>query len=412
MKTSASRPANHSLDIKVIKHDKQYEDYLGRLRSLMAAPHPAGSHASDTLELLATVLEKYEDERFAMAPVDPIDAISLKMAELGLTQKDLASTLGSASRASEILSRKRALSLEHIRLLHRELRIPAEVLIGQAQQSAALSDEDLKLLPIKEMVHRGWFGERTMSPTDALGQVREFLARVTLGATPVFMRRSVYGGIAEPTRLSTYAWLARVILRAREEKRQGVRFTTTALSLEFLQQVAKLSCADQGPALAQEFLAMKGVVLVIERELPGMKLDGAVIRDDDGTPIVGLTLRHDRLDNFWFTLMHELAHLHRHFGAQAVAFVDDISNLDSTDLREQEADAIALEALIPRAIWSRSSAARLRTGESVEALASELRISPAIVAGRIRREASNYRLLTKYVGQGKVRCHFTNVDWE
>ena len=67
-----------------------------------------------------------------------------------------------------------------------------------------------------------------MSPNDALGQVRDFLARVSLGATPVFMRRSVYGGIAEPTRLSTYAWLSRVVLRGREEKRQGVRFTTSA----------------------------------------------------------------------------------------------------------------------------------------------------------------------------------------
>jgi len=91
--------------------------------------------------------------------------------------------------------------------------------------------------------------------------------------------------------------------------------------------------------------------------------------------------------------------------------VDDISNLDSTDVREQEADALAVEALIPRAVWSRSAAARLRTGEAVEALARELRIGPAVVAGRIRREADNYRLLTKYVGQGEVRRRFARVSW-
>jgi HTH-type transcriptional regulator/antitoxin HigA len=235
---------------------------------------------------------------------------------------------------------------------------------------------------------------------------------VSLGATPVFMRRSVYGGIGEDTRLSTYAWLSRVVLRARQEQRHGARFAPNSLTTEFMQQVAKLSCTDQGPALAQEFLAMKGISLVVERELSGMKLDGAVVRDDDGSPIIGMTLRHDRLDAFWFTLMHELAHLQRHFGSQAIAFVDDIGNVDATDQREREADAIAAEVLIPRAVWARSDAARRRTGEAVEALANELRISPAIVAGRIRRESGNWRILTKYLGQGEVRRHFPNVVWE
>lgn len=157
---------------------------------------------------------------------------------------------------------------------------------------------------------------------------------------------------------------------------------------------------------------MKGISLVVERELSGMKLDGAVVRDDDGSPIIGMTLRHDRLDSFWFTLMHELAHLQRHLGSQTIAFVDDIGNVDSTDQREREADAIAAEVLIPRAVWGRSDAARRRTGDAIESLASELRISPAIVAGRIRRETNNWKILTKYLGQGEVRRHFPNVVWD
>jgi HTH-type transcriptional regulator / antitoxin HigA len=399
-------------DMRVIKNDRQYEEYLERLRRLLAEPHPPGSRSGDAVELLSILLERYEEERYALTAVDPIDAISLKMAEMGLSQKDLAKTLGSASRASEILNRRRALSLEHIRILNRELKIPAEVLIGQGQPSEALSDEDLKQLPLREMVRRGWFEDVKLDSQGALAQVREFLARVSIGSTPVFMRRSIYGGIAEATRLSTYAWLARVVLRARQQKRQSARFVASALTTEFMQQVAKLSCADQGPVLAQEFLAMKGITLVVERELSGMKLDGAVIRDDDGAPIVGLTLRYDRLDNFWFTLMHELAHLQKHFGTQAVAFVDDISNLDSTDLREREADALAAESLISRSVWSRSDAARLRTSAAVVALAGELRISPAIVAGRIRRETGNYKILTRHLGQGEARRHFPDVVWD
>ncbi len=399
------------IEIRVIRNDRQYEDCLQQLRSLLAsAGNSAGSN--DKLELLAMVLERYEDERYALTSIDPVDAISLKMAELGWSQKDLAAALGSASRASEILHRRRALSLEHIRVLHRELKIPAEVLIGQSQPSDTFTDEDLKKLPLREMVRRGWLGSEAMDAQGALAQVKDFLARVSLGATPVFMRRSVYGGIDEGTRLSTYAWLSRVVLRARQEQRHGTRFVPSSLTTEFMQQVAKLSCTDQGPVLAQEFLAMKGITLVVERELSGMKLDGAVIRDDDGSPIIGMTLRHDRLDSFWFTLMHELAHLQRHVGSQAIAFVDDIGNVDSTDQREREADAVAAEVLIPRAVWARSDAARRRTGPAVEALANELRISPAIVAGRIRRETDNWRVLTKYLGQGEVRRHFPNVFWE
>jgi HTH-type transcriptional regulator / antitoxin HigA len=402
--------ATADIGIRVIRNDRQYEECLQHLRSLLASAGGTGS--TDRLELLAMVLERYEEERYALTSIDPVDAISLKMAELGWSQKDLATALGSAPRASEILHRRRALSLEHIRVLHRELKIPAEVLIGQSQPSDTFTDDDLKKLPLREMVRRGWLGSETLDAQGALAQVKDFLARVSLGATPVFMRRSVYGGIDEATRLSTYAWLSRIVLRARQEQRHGARFVPSSLTIEFMQQVAKLSCTNQGPTLAQEFLAMKGISLVVERELSGMKLDGAVIRDDDGSPIIGMTLRHDRLDAFWFTLMHELAHLQRHVGSQAIAFVDDIGNIDSTDQREREADAIAAEVLIPRAVWARSDAARRRTGPAVEALANELRISPAIVAGRIRRETDNWRILTKYLGQGEVRRHFPNVVWD
>ena len=107
--------------------------------------------------------------------------------------------------------------------------------------------------------------------------------------------------------------------------------------------------------------------------------------------------------------MHELAHLQKHFGTQAVAFVDDISNVDNTDLREREADALAAEALIPRSVWSRSDAARLRTSAAVESLANELRINPAIIAGRIRRETGNYKVLTKHLDKVRFGATFRTL---
>ena len=399
------------LAVRVVKDDHQYATYLAELRQLIESTPDSGTPDAERLDLLAVVLEKYEEERFLLASIDPVDAITLRMAEMGYGQKDLAKTLGSPSRASEILNRKRQLSLEQIRLLHNELRIPANVLLGHASTGQDLSDEQLKRLPVKEMVKRGWFGSSLDKPEKSLEKFKEFIARVSLGSTPVFMRRSIYGGITDATQMITYAWLGRVVIRAREIRKPSARFSQAGFDLEFLRQVAKLSSADTGPKLAQEFLSMKGIVLVTEPQLPGMALDGAVIRDDDGTPVIGLTLRHDRLDNFWFTLMHELAHLLKHFGNQSVAFVDDLANLDSTDARECEADAIAGECLIPRSVWTRAPASRSKRKEDIEALANSLCIHPAIVAGRIRKDSGNWTILSRYIGQGEVQKHFTDSGW-
>jgi HTH-type transcriptional regulator/antitoxin HigA len=392
--------------VRVIKNDTQYAEYLKEIRELLEISPSPGTQTAERLDLLAVVLEKYEEERFLLTSIDPIDAITMRMAELGLEQKDLAKTLGSASRASEILNRKRPLSLDQIRILHNDLKIPADVLLGRSTTQVDLSDDQLKNLPVDEMIKRGWFGSKLDKREDALERFKEFIAKISLGATPVFMRRSIFGGVTDAKRMTTYAWLARVIVKAREVQLKGSRFSQNGFDLDFLKQVAKLSSANTGPKLAQEFLSMKGIVLVIEPELPGMALDGAVIRDDDGTPIIGLTLRYDRLDNFWFTLMHELAHLLKHFGSQSVAFVDDLSNPDVSDPREDEADAIAGECLIPRAIWSRAIAQRSRKKEDIEELASNLCIHPAIVAGRIRKETGNWAILSKLVGQGEVQKHF------
>ncbi|RYZ78443.1 MAG: hypothetical protein EOP06_29060, partial [Proteobacteria bacterium] len=262
--------------VRVIKNDDQYSSYLAEARSLMEqSPSPA-TLAAERLELLAVVLEKYEEERFLLSSIDPIDAITMRMAELGLEQKDLAKTLDSASRASEILNRKRPLTLDQIRLLHSELKIPADVLLGRSAPRLTLTDDELQNLPVAEMIKRGWFGSKLEKPAEAFASFREFIAKVSLGATPVFMRRSIFGGITDSQKMTTYAWLARVILRARETKSDIPRFQQSSFDLDFLKQVAKLSSASTGPKLAQEFLLMKGIVLAIEPELPGMALDGAV----------------------------------------------------------------------------------------------------------------------------------------
>ncbi|SFP46568.1 HTH-type transcriptional regulator / antitoxin HigA [Variovorax sp. OK605] len=387
------------MELRVIKDEVQYAALLDEAKEIALADPSKGSPSAERLEVISLLLENYESTRFLLERPDPIDAVVYRMAELGLKQKDFADIIGSRSRASEVLARKRPLTLEMIRSIHERLYIPAELLIGQSREVGVTVEEDWTLFPLKEMKKRGWFENEEGKTGEQL--IKSFFSRTSSNSAPVMLRRSLAGDSGASDSHALYAWIARVLIRARELKRSDIRYVSGSITDEFLRQLSKLSGSEQGPLLAREFLAMKGVVLVVEPHLPKTHLDGAAMLDEDGTPVIGMTLRHDRVDNFWFTLMHELVHVQRHLG-KGTAFVDD-SESAGRDKTETEADIFAAEAFIPRQIWKSSDAYRLKRADSVKALASSLMIHPAIVAGRIRRETNNYRILKEFVTAGGLR---------
>ena len=115
------------MTIKLIKTKKDYQQALARLEVIFDAKK--GSSKADELEILGMLVDNYENENFPVGFPDPVEAIKFRMEQLGYTQSDLANVVGLKSRASEILSRKRKLSLEMIRQIHDRLNIPTEVLI-------------------------------------------------------------------------------------------------------------------------------------------------------------------------------------------------------------------------------------------------------------------------------------------
>lgn len=117
------------MNIKLIKTESDYDQALVRLEKIFDAK--LGSKKGDELEVLAYLIEKYEDEYYPIGPADPIEAIKFRMEQMGMKQKDLAEIIGYKSRVSEILNRKRKLSLEMIRKLHASLNIPTEILIQE-----------------------------------------------------------------------------------------------------------------------------------------------------------------------------------------------------------------------------------------------------------------------------------------
>lgn len=115
------------MNIKPIKTEADYERALERLELIFDAKK--GTDEGDELEVLAILIEQYENEHFPIALPDPIEAIKFRMEQLGYSQADLAKVVGLKSRASEILNKKRKLSLEMIRQLHEKMNIPTDVLI-------------------------------------------------------------------------------------------------------------------------------------------------------------------------------------------------------------------------------------------------------------------------------------------
>jgi HTH-type transcriptional regulator/antitoxin HigA len=122
-------------EIKPIRSEDDYEAALAEVERLWGAK--SGTPKGDCLDVLATLIEVYEQQRYLMDPPDPIDAIKLRMEQQGLTRKDLEAMIGTRTRIAEVLSRKRALSISMIRRLHASLGIPAEILIRPTRKGEA-----------------------------------------------------------------------------------------------------------------------------------------------------------------------------------------------------------------------------------------------------------------------------------
>ncbi len=116
------------MNIKPIKTEKDYNDAILRVEKLWGAKK--NSPDGDELDLLCTIVEAYEMKHYPILPPDPVDAILFRMEQMNMTKTDMAKYIGSQSRVSEILGRKRQLTLKMVKSLYKGLKIPAEILLA------------------------------------------------------------------------------------------------------------------------------------------------------------------------------------------------------------------------------------------------------------------------------------------
>lgn len=390
------------INIKVIKTQNDYEEALSKLEELMLLNPAQGSEESDQLQLIATLIEAYEENNFPSALPSPIEAIQFRMEQLDLKPCDLEPFIGSKSKVSEVLSGKRSLSLSMIRSLEKGLGIPAKVLIQDVDENDS---------------------KNTASWTEGLrSEVLNRLGNVSLDNLFTFRNREVQ--LAGLLRQSNYrtapltdknalaAWFGCVLKRA-EQMNVTTKYRDGTVNLAFMRKVAKISTDENAPKKVQEFLGKHGIILVVEPHFKKTRLDGAAVLVNQENPIIGLTLRFDRLDSFWFTLMHELAHIALHKNNESLIFYDELEKVAGaeTSEMEREADDLASEALVPTDKWEISAAKLAPSRLSASALASEVGVHLAIIAGKIRYEMDNWAKLTKIITESTVRDSFPEITW-
>ena len=403
-------------DIRPVRTEADYETALARIDALMNAD-PDSPEARE-LDVLVDLVELYESRHEPMGYPDPVSAIKFRMDQAGLKRRDLIPFIGSRAKVSEILSGKRTITMPMARALHEHLGIPAAVLLRQSGETPNDTSADVEWtrFPLKALAKRGWIPtvpDLAAQAEKLIGGLMEQAGGRPVADAALYRKTDTLRANAKTDPYALRAWCWRVLAEA-TERRPDVDYAPGTVTIDFLRQVARLSWASDGPKRAQDFLNGNGIPLVIVEHLPKTYLDGAALRLSDGRPVVALTLRYDRLDNFWFCLLHELAHVGRHMNdGDDQVFVDDLSlrRLENgcQDPREQEADKWAEEALIPHAVWATSDVPDCPTPMAVLSLAQSLHVHPAVVAGRVRHETGNYRLLSQFVGTGEVRRQFSGA---
>jgi HTH-type transcriptional regulator/antitoxin HigA len=420
----------------MITNDRQYKTTMRQFRELERAISEMGAGVGEapspdwlakaSREALASEAgilraEISEYEALLARPADsfvlsslaelPRDLIRARITK-GLSQRELADLLGLKEQQVQRYEATQyaAASLRRLQEIATALglEVPTtRALEGGETKSGVPNEPDWNLFPVAEMYRRGWFpgfeGSLDAAKRSADSLVKDFLEGAFNRPTMALHRKHIRtGSILDENAL--LVWEARLLTLASQMEVKAP-YAPGSIDDSWIAGLVGLSRFEDGPLRARAALAEVGIPLVVEPHLAGTHLDGASLLRA-GTPVIGLTLRYDRVDSFWFVLMHELFHVLKHLRKDKLNSTFDDLEASSGDAIEVEADALAAESLIPAVQWEQALARYVRSPAAVEQFAAQIGVSPAIVAGRIRHEANNYVILSGLVGAGRVRGLF------
>lgn len=332
----------------------------------------------------------------------------------GWTQIELAEIMGRPTRlVNEIIAGKRTITPETAIQLGEALGTGPELwmnLESRYRLSKVISSDDLvarrarlySLFPVREMIRRGWIV--TSGNIDVLEQqFLKFFAIDSLDAAPSFAHSARKSRACEKVTMTQLAWLFRARKIAAEQVMNRYRKDSLARAIPKLHA---LLTAPEEARHAARILAGCGVRFVLIEALPGSRIDGACFWLDDEKPVIALSLRLDRIDNFWFVLRHEIEHVLQEHGRDGGFLLDRDIEAQSAERIEQEeqiANQAAAEFCVPQAELD-GFIARVKPYFSEKRIclfAQRLGIHPGLVVGQLQRKLGRYDILRKQ--QVKIR---------
>jgi HTH-type transcriptional regulator/antitoxin HigA len=245
----------------------------------------------------------------------------------------------------------------------------------------------------KELVARRWL--KTVDDDSPLATV---FFDLPLSKQPTLFRKS-----AKADEKLLAVWQARARVEAEYLCVAEKRPAFTGLTKEHLRALAVLSVDPQIVRRLPSILAEFGIILVYVYALPGMNADGAVFHLSTGHPVIAMSMRFPRLDYFWFTLLHELAHLVLHADQLKEPMFFDVEASKERDHLEKAANRLAKDSIVDRESW-RNCAPKYDTSDrALHTYATEQGVHPSLIAGLLRKESGNYKRYSSIINEHDVR---------
>jgi len=337
----------------------------------------------------------------------PGDVIKEEMEFRGWSQSDLAEILDRPlAMVNDVVSARRSISLETARGLGAAFGTSAEFWLNmdatfqlsklESDNSDAIARRAILFakVPLKEMSRRGWI-EPTENVELLESRVLRFLRIESLDQEPELPLHAARKSTSYHLPLTPLqkVWLIRS--RQLAKTVSAATFQQSRFD-ELMDRLRLLLHIPQEVRHVPRLLAEFGIKLVVVEGFPGSKIDGASYVDEDGCPVIAMTLRFDRIDHFWFVLMHELGHVKN--GTESIDVEIKVGEVNGKPIEEMNADRFALDHLVPPAQLD-NFIARIRpmySSRRIEAFAKTMGVHPGIVVGQLQHRGEiAYSMLQK-----------------
>lgn len=350
------------------------------------------------------------NERIPAEVFSPGEYLNDELEARGWSQAEFADIIGRpAPVVSQIIRGKRAITPEIAKELSAALGTSAEVWMNleaayQLQMTEAPPPRITRRArlrercPIREMTSRGWINDsQNVDVLDA--NVRRFLGVNSLDDRQAVAFAAKQTAYDRPLTNTQEVWLLRVKQLA--ETMAVANYSEARLSLAVEQMRGLLRSPDEARHVPR-LLAEAGVRFVVVEKLPGLKIDGVCFWLSRTKPVIGMSLTHDRIDNFWFVLRHEIEHVLNGDGKDGAIIDNELEGAPANiSEQEQRANEAAADFCVPRADMDDFMARKgpLFTDDNIRRFARTLNVHPGLVAGQLRRRQGKYGLYTKHLAK-------------